>query len=84
MLDVWTITLLGIALFFNIFSIKFKLENERYADAILDTTVLILLSWVFGGSISGLMIATVASGIMSVYLLVSPPKMDWIEEDSGV
>jgi hypothetical protein len=78
------IILMGIALFFNIFSIKWKLENERYGDAALDAVVLVLLGWVFGSTLSGLAIATVASGIMSVYLLVSPPKMDWIEDDSGV
>ena len=73
------IILMGIALFFNIFSIKWKLENGRPADAFLDAVVLVVLGWVFGGTLSGLAIATVASGIMSIYLLISPPKMDWID-----
>lgn len=75
------IFLMGIATFFNLFSIKWKLENGRTADAILDATVLILLGWVFGTTISGLAIATVASAVMSLYLLISPPRMDWLEEN---
>ena len=67
-------------MFFNLASIKWKLENQRTADAVLDGAVLILLGYVFGGSFSGLAIATVASAIMSVYLLISPPKMDWMDE----
>lgn len=73
------IILMGIALFFNIFSIKWKLENGRMADASLDAVVLVLLGWIFGGTLSGLAIATVASGIMSIYLLISPPRMEWFE-----
>ena len=74
------IFIMGIATFINIFSIKWKLENDRAADAALDATVLVGLGWVFGSTISGLAIATIASAIMSAYLLISPPKMDWMDD----
>lgn len=74
------IIIMGIFLFLNIFSIKWKLENERHADAALDAAVLIGLGWVFGGTLTGLAIATVASGIMSLYLLISPPSTKWMED----
>ncbi len=76
-MDTTAIFVLGVATFFNLFSIKWKLENERYGDAALDGAVLVVLGWVFGATITGLAIATVTSAIFSVYLLISPPKMDW-------
>ncbi len=79
-MGVAAIFVLGLATFFNMFAIKWKLENERYADAGLDGAILVGLGYVFGGSITGLAIATVSSAIFSVYLLVSPPKMDWMDE----
>lgn len=71
---------MGIFVFLNIAVIKWKLEHQRAADAALDAAVLVLIGWVFSDSISGLMIGTIASSCMSLYLLVSPPKLDWIDE----
>ncbi len=78
-MDVTAIFVLGVATFFNLFSIKWKLENERFGDAALDGVVLVLLGWVFGATITGLAIATVTSAIFSVYLLVSPPQTEWMD-----
>ena len=74
------IVIMGIALFFNLFALKWKIENERYGDATLDATVLVLLGWIFGGSVSGLAIATVASAVMSLYLIISPPDLSMFDE----
>ncbi len=74
----------GIFTFLNLWSVKWKLENERYADAVLDAGVLIGLGWLFSGTIAGLAIATIASAIMSLALLFSPPNLDWIEDENGV
>jgi len=74
----------GIATFMNIWAVKWKIENERYADAGLDGLVLIGLGWLFAGTVSGLAIATIASALMSITLLVSPPRMDIFEEDTGI
>ena len=71
----FTILVFGLATAANLAVIKFKLERYRYADAAVDATMLVLLAYVFGGSIAGLAVATVASAFLSMYLLVSPPDI---------
>jgi hypothetical protein len=67
------IVVFGMFLAGNIAVLKWKLERERYADAALDATILVSLAWIFGGSITGLAIATIASTVISAYLFISPP-----------
>lgn len=67
--------LMGIALAANLISVKFKLDRKRYADAFVDGAVLVTLSILFSGTISGLIIATYASAIISIYLWFSPPRV---------
>ena len=66
---------MGIALAANLISVKFKFDHNRTADAVADLIALVTLSLLFNGTISGLIIATYASAIISVYLWFSPPKM---------
>jgi len=73
-MDVSMILVMGVALAFNFLIIKWKFEHKRTSDAILDTGLLILIGLVFKGTITGLMIGTVASAIISLYLLAFPPK----------
>lgn len=58
----------------NVLIIKWKAEKKRYEDAAFDAALLILLSWVFSGSYGGLVVATISSAIISLYLIASPPK----------
>jgi Zn-dependent membrane protease YugP len=51
-----------------------KIERKRISDAILDGFILVLLGFLFSGTIAGLMIGTIASAIVSLYLMISPPK----------
>ena len=69
-----TLLIVGLAVSINILVIKVKLEKKRFADAGMDATILIALTIVFGGSFNGLITATVASSVVSVYLWFSPPK----------
>ena len=71
----FTILIFGLAMAGNIAVIKFKLERYRYSDATVDAVVLVVLTYIFGGSIAGLAVATVASVFFSMYLLVSPPDI---------
>ncbi len=83
-MDLVTILIMGIATAMNLGIIKAKLEKSRNADAIVDGTILLLLGWVFSGTISGLAVATVASMFISLYLLVSPPDKlieMWFEDE---
>jgi len=66
--------IMGAAVAFNIIIIKWKFDSGRTSDAILDTLVLVIVGFVFMGTISGLMVGTIASAIVSLYLLISPPK----------
>lgn len=67
--------IIGIATAFNFLILKWKFEHDRYADAFLDILTLTVLSFLFSGSYGGLVVATVASAIISLYLLAVPPKM---------
>jgi len=75
MVGVLPILLMGIAVAFNLIVIKMKIERYRYEDAGLDAGMLLLLGWLFSGSIAGLMIGTIASAFISIYLFISPPDM---------
>ena len=72
-MDVLSIIIFGLATAGNVAVLKWKMEQERFADAIVDATVLISFAWLFSGTISGLAVATVASAFISIYLLFSPP-----------
>jgi hypothetical protein len=67
--------IIAIAVFFNFAVIKYKIEKKRYADVTLDVTVLTILSFLFAGSFGGLVVATIASALMSIYLYFWPPKL---------
>ena len=66
--------IIAIAAAFNMLIIKWKLEHHRYEDATLDVTILIILAAFFANSLGGMIIATISSFIVSLYLLMSPPK----------
>ena len=64
----------------NLIVLKWKFERERYGDLFLDITALILLNMMFGGTVSGMMIAMMASAMISTYLFFNPPAWDDEEE----
>ena len=66
--------IIAIAAAFNMLIIKSKVEHKRYEDAILDVTILVILSALFASTLGGMIIATISSFIASIYLLFSPPK----------
>ena len=68
--------IISIAVFLNFGLLKWKLDKARYADLVIDVSVLVVLSYLFGGTMGGITIALCAGAMMSIYLLVSPPKFD--------
>ena len=66
---------MGLATAFNILIIFKKIEKKRHQDAFFDAGLLILLTVVFGGSLGGMMVATVASAIISFYFLFNEPNI---------
>ena len=66
--------IMGAATFLNFALLKWKLQKNRFADFALDLVVLVALSYMFGGTLTGMSIAMVAGFMMSLYLAFSPPK----------
>lgn len=69
--------LIGLAVFFNLVILKWKIDKTRYMDAFLDATLLTLVMFVFSGSYGALVVGTIASALVSIYLLFSPLKINW-------
>lgn len=67
---------MGVAASFNVLIIFWKWSRTRYLDAILDGSVLFLLGYAFKGTLGGMVVATVGSAIVSLYLLLKPPKIN--------
>jgi len=63
------ILVVGTATAVNFGMLKYKYDNNRQQDLILDVSVLIILSYMFGGTATGLGAAMVASFLVSIYLL---------------
>lgn len=68
------IILIGIVTFFNLIILKIKFEKERYADLAMDVGSIVILNVLFGGTLTGMTIAMISSFLISLYLLVWPPK----------
>lgn len=66
--------LIAIATFSNFALLKWKADKERYADLTIDIVTLGALTYLFGGTMGGMIIALVAGAMMSIFLLISPPK----------
>lgn len=66
--------LMAFATAFNFAILRWKLEHSRKLDALLDLSMLILLSVAFGmfGGTSGMALASLTSAIISVYLIFNP------------
>jgi len=65
---------LGIAMAFNFAILKIKFDNGQYLNFLLDIVVFMILSAMLMGTLGGMVIATVASAIFSLFLLISPVK----------
>lgn len=68
--------ILGMALAFNVLIVIWKLKRNRIADGILDASLLILVAIVFSGSTATLIIGTIGSMFISLYLLAFPVKLN--------
>ncbi len=75
------VLLMGFATGFNVLIIFKKIELKRFQDAFFDSSLLVLLSLVFGGSLGGMMVATIASAVISIYFLFNQPDFTKLTED---
>lgn len=76
--------IIGLAVAFNVIVILWKFQKERILDGIIDASLLILVAAVFSGSYGALVVGTIASAIISGYLLINTPKFDfdWLKDSN--
>jgi len=74
------IIIASLATVFNFIIVKIKLENHRWADAIVDISVALVLGSMFMGTMIGMSIAMMSSALMSIYLWYYPPKIPSIKD----
>jgi hypothetical protein len=51
-----------------------KFRRGRTADALTDASLLALITVVFSGTFGALVVGTIASAVISIYLFISPPR----------
>jgi len=66
--------LIGVITAFNLMIFKIKFEQKRYGDLLYDIVTFMILNAIFGGTLGGMIVAMIASGIISVYLYFNPPE----------
>ena len=68
-----TLLLLVIATVVNLFTIQWKLSRGRYKDVIIEVAIIVVLSSLFEGTITGMAIATSVSAAWSAYTILFNP-----------
>lgn len=69
---------MGIALAFNILVVLWKFTHNRVGNAIIDGILLAIVAMLFSSSTALLIIGTIGSALVSLYLLVFPVKFKGI------
>lgn len=68
-----TLILLIIATIINLFTIQWKLSRGRYKDVIIELAIIVVLSSLFEGTLTGMAIATSVSAVWSIYTIMFNP-----------
>lgn len=66
--------IIGVVTAFNLLVIIKKVNKKRFEDAILDSFLFVTVVVLFSGSYAGMVVAMIASLIISLYLYKNPPK----------
>ncbi len=74
--------LIGLAVAANIIFVLFKYERKRYADATLDLILLVVVAMLFSSSYGALVVGTIASLVISIYLYANPPNIPNLPQSS--
>lgn len=67
--------IIGIVVAANIVFVFFKFDKGRAPEAVMDLFLLIVVTIVFSGSYGALVVGTIASLLISIYLYAKPPKV---------
>jgi hypothetical protein len=71
--------IMGILVSLNFIILIYKFKKARYFDAIIDGSILVAIAIFMSGSQSLLFSGIIGSFIVSLYLLISPPKLGKVE-----
>jgi len=71
------LAVVSVAVFLNFSLLLWKWNHDRYGDLIVDVCVLVALTYMFGGTQGGMVIALCAGAMMSVFLLFYKPKFSF-------
>lgn len=74
-MDVLSFVVISITVAFNFIIIIHKYRKLRYADATLDMLLFALICFLFSGTYSALVVGTMSSMLISLYLLFNPFKL---------
>lgn len=67
--------IIGIVVAANIVFIFIKFDKGRHSEAVIDLSLLVLVTVVFSGSYGALVVGTIASLLVSIYLFAKPPTL---------
>lgn len=69
------LVIIGIAVALNLLIVLRKFQKGQHFNALIDGTLLVLVALVFSKSTDALVIGTIGSLIVSIYLTFSPLKV---------
>jgi len=67
--------IIGLVSALNLIILKIKIDLKRYADSALDLTLFVMFMMFSGGTLGGIIIATIGSLVISIFLYFSPPRL---------
>ena len=67
-----TATLVGLALSFSILIVIWKWKNQSVLNALADAALLAVVMYLTSGTLTGLLIGSIASFVVSAYLIFDP------------
>ena len=74
----------AVSLVLNFVSIQYKISKGEGVNASVDIFVFFVMAYMFMGTMSGVAIASVASALFSIYLLIVPFKWGFKMPDLGL
>lgn len=70
------IIVIGLAIAFNFIILYIKYQRKRYGDLFMDVSVLLMLAYLFGGTIMGMAAAMVGGMLVSIFLFFAHKPKD--------
>lgn len=75
-MDGTSFLIVGLCVAFNFIILIHKYRKQRYFDATLDLCILAVICFLFSGTFSALVTGTIASMLVSFYLLFRPVTLN--------